>query len=204
VFGMLTPTVQSYEQLLAFDLRRPELTRQRDELLALATRFPRGIIGVADNESYPLANFRPWLTAAGIPQADYGAFMDLQLSGVGDEPLAVALARCEIPYVYMPKPGTPFTLLSNYHGHPLFSDELRNEFAARYSRLATGTYFDVFGCTPAHSQLSSTGPVHRRTVSVPVSSSGIAVRTQVFLYNTVPLTSPAPSIRIPTRLFCPL
>jgi hypothetical protein len=146
IFGMVTPTTQTYSHLLAFDLRLPQQTRQRDELLAFALRFPRGMLGVADNESYDLANLRPWLTAAGTPQTDYGAFMDLQLSGVTDEPLSSAFARCAIPFVYVPKPGTPFSLLSNYHARPLFSDELRHEFAARYSRLDTGVYFDVFGC----------------------------------------------------------
>jgi hypothetical protein len=178
VFGMVTPTAQTYCHLLAFDLQLPEQTRQRDELLRFAMRFPRGILGVADNESSDLANFRPWLTAAGIPQVDYGAFMDLQLSGVTDEALSSAFARCAIPYVYMPKPGLPFTLLSNYHGHPLFSDELRHEFAAHYSRLDAGVYFDVFGCDRAvsHSQLLSPGALHTRTVPTPVSSSAAAVR----------------------------
>jgi hypothetical protein len=146
MFGMATPTAQTYGHLLAFDLSLPEQSRQRDELLDFATRFPRGMLGVADNASYDLANFRPWLTAAGTPQTDYGAFMDLELSGVTDEPLSSAFARCAIPFVYVPKPGAPFSLLSNYHAHRLFSDELRHEFAARYARLDTGVYFDVFGC----------------------------------------------------------
>jgi hypothetical protein len=148
VIGMLTPTVQTCGQLLAFDLDLPEQTRERDDLLALATRFPRGMIGVADLESYRLANLRPWLTARGTPQTDYGAFMDLEFSGVSDEALRSAFARCAIPFVYVPRPGAPFTLPNLYRGQPLFSDGLRREFSARYSSLDTSRYFEVFACTP--------------------------------------------------------
>jgi hypothetical protein len=148
VLGMVTPTAQSYGSLLAFDLSAPEQTRQRDELLELATRYPRGMIGVADFESYGLTKLRPWLTARGTPQTDYGAFMDLQLSGLSDAALSSAFARCAIPFVYMPKPGAPFTLPSFYNAQPLFSDELRREFAARYAHLAAERYFDVFACHP--------------------------------------------------------
>lgn len=148
VVGMVTPTVQTYGQLLAFDLKLPEQTRERDDLLDLATRFPRGMMGVADVESYRLANLRPWLTARGTAQTDYGAFMDLELSGVSDEALRTAFARCTIPFVYMPRPGVPFTLPSFYRGQPLFSDGLRREFSARYSGLDTSRYFEVFACHP--------------------------------------------------------
>jgi hypothetical protein len=149
VFGMVTPTFQTYGHLLDFDLRLPEQLRQRDELLGMATRFPGGMIGVADFQSYELANFRPWLTARGIEQTDYGAFMDLKLSGGSDEALRSAFSRCALPFVYIPKPGAPFTLVSFYGAQPLFSDDLRREFADRYSRLYEGHYFDVFACQPA-------------------------------------------------------
>jgi hypothetical protein len=156
VLGMIIPTVQTYGTLLAFDLRLPDQTRQRDELLQLASRYPGGMIGVAGSESYSLASLRPWLTSHGALQTDYGAFMDLQFSGLDDTPLQRAFDRCEIPFVYMPKPGAPFTLQNNYDREPLFSDSLRDRFSARYSRAAQGTYFDVFGCSrvaDAHSQL---------------------------------------------------
>lgn len=146
VVGMVTPTFQSFGSLVTFDLRLPEQIRQRDELLEFAMRYPRGMLGVADNSSYELANFRPWLTARGVSQTDYGAYMDLALSGVPDDSLRSALAGCRIPFVYVPRPGAPFTLKSAYGANPLFSDALRDEFAARYSRVDTGVYFDVFAC----------------------------------------------------------
>jgi hypothetical protein len=146
VAGMVTPTCQSFDSLVTFDLRLPEQIRQRDELLEFAKRYPRGMLGVADDSSYKLANFRPWLTARGVSQTDYGAYMDLALSGVPDDPLRSALAGCEIPFVYVPKPGAPFMLNSVYRANLLFSDALRDEFTARYLRVDTGVYFDVFAC----------------------------------------------------------
>jgi hypothetical protein len=148
VLGMVTPTFQTLGSLIAFDLHRPEQMRERDELLELAMRFPRGMLGVGDDSSYPLANLRPWLTARGTSQTDYGAFMDLELSGVTDEPLRSAFARCAIPFVYVPHPGAPFTLTSSYRARPLFSDTLRREFTARYWRVESGAHFDVFACRP--------------------------------------------------------
>jgi hypothetical protein len=148
VVGMITPTFQTFGSLMAFDLRLPQQMRQHAELLELATRYPRGMLGVGDDRSYELANFRPWLTARGVSQTDYGAFMDLQLSGVTEEPLRSAFADCEIPFVYVPKPGPPFMLTSYYRANSLFSDTLRREFSARYSRVESGVYFDVFSCRP--------------------------------------------------------
>jgi hypothetical protein len=145
ILGMLWPTAQSYSRLLEFELRWPEHVRQRDELLRFTAQFPHGMIGVAGEASYVLANFRPWITQQGTPQTDYGAFMDLRLSGLGDEPLRLALDLCRMPFVYMPRPGMPFTLMSRYGG-ALFSDALRDEFTQRYSLVAVGNYFDVFAC----------------------------------------------------------
>ena len=146
ILGMITPTAQTFGSFAAFDLQLPAQRRQRDELLGFATRYPGGMLGVADNTSYALSNYRPWLTARGVTQTDYGAFMDLELSGLSDEPLRAAFARCTIPYVYLPKPGAPYEITSNYRDRPLFSDALRREFAIRYSQTAAGIYFDVFTC----------------------------------------------------------
>jgi hypothetical protein len=155
VAGMTWPTAQAYGQQLSFNLQLPEQILQRDELLTLAAQFPKGNLGVANDESYELTNFRPWLTRNRILQTDYGAFMDLQLSGVGDAPLQTAFARCAIPFVYMPKPGAPYTVNSRYGNWPLFSAAVRREFAHNYALIATGTYFNVFSCKT--SGTSSTG-----------------------------------------------
>jgi hypothetical protein len=145
ILGMTVPTLHSAGQLLAFNLRAPEQARERDELLALSARYPGGMLGVAGYDSYRLANLRPWLTLQGFPQTDYGAFMDLKLSGLDDAPLQRAFLRCDIPFVYMPKPGEPFTLPSNYNGL-LFSNAVRNQFAQSYALLERGNYFNVFAC----------------------------------------------------------
>lgn len=144
--GMLTPTVQTLGPLMSFDLHLAQQRAQRDELLLFAAQYPHGMLGVAGDESYLLTHFRPWLTGRGIPQTDYGAYMDLQLSGVTDAPLAEALRRCEIPFVYLPKPGEPFTVTSRYSQQSLFSHDVRDQFAASFLRVESGVYFDVFAC----------------------------------------------------------
>jgi hypothetical protein len=153
--AMILPTAHTAGALLEFDLQSREQARQRDELLLFSLRYPGGMLGVAGHESYALANFRPWLTLHGALQTDYGAFMDLRLSGLDDTPLQEAFGRCDIPFVYMPKPGAPFMLPSGYGGL-LFSDELRSRFHASYSLAAEGKYFDVFACeTPQHRTVRS-------------------------------------------------
>jgi hypothetical protein len=146
VIGVAWPTMHSYALLLGFDLRSPEQGLQRDELLRWSVQYPEGMMGATDYTSYDLVNLRPWLTVHGTLQTDYGAFMDLEFSGVDDRPLQMAFDRCDIPFVYMPKSGEPFTLTNGYNGQPLFSDSLRGRFAARYSLVAEGRYFDVFRC----------------------------------------------------------
>lgn len=137
-----------FGELLRFDLQVPRQEATRQELERLATRYPNGMLGIGGESSFALTNFRPWLTLSGTPQTDYGALMDLKLSGVSDEPLAAALAHCEIPYLFMPKGGAPFTV-ANHYGGPLFSDAVREEFLSRYALEETGRDFDVYGCRGA-------------------------------------------------------
>ncbi|HWW79086.1 MAG TPA: hypothetical protein VNY82_05795 [Steroidobacteraceae bacterium] len=143
--GTAWPAGAIFRYLFRFDLQLPRQEATRAELTRIAARYPLGMLGVSDLSSYPLTSFRPWLTLTGTRQTDYGAMMDLKLSGVSDAPLALALASCEIPYLFMPRPGVPFTLPNSYGG-PLFSDAVRAEFLRRYSLLETGTDFDVYGC----------------------------------------------------------
>ena len=145
VLGTAWPAIVLFGLLLRFDLQLPTQEATHQELAQLASRYPGGMLGVSDESSYALTNFRPWLTLTGTPQTDYGALMDLKLSGVTDEPLVLALAGCEIPYVFMPKGGAPFSL-ENHYGGPLFSEAVRAEFARRYARVEVGKEFDVYGC----------------------------------------------------------
>jgi hypothetical protein len=132
--------------VFAFDSAIPEQQQARTELVSLSSRYPHGMLGSAGDASFALTHFRPWLTLQGTLQTDYGALMDLKLSGVSDQPLAAALTECRIPYVFMPKPGQPFTLHNIYTGAPLFSEAVRNAFAARYEMRESGSSFDVFAC----------------------------------------------------------
>jgi hypothetical protein len=148
LLGTAWPAAAEFQHQLNFDLELPRQEETRAELIALSNRYPRGMLGVSDNASYGLANFRPWLTLTGTRQTDYGALMDLKLSGVSDAPLALALGRCEIPFVFMPREGQPFVMLNQYDGVPLFSPEVRAEFSRHYALLETGRDFRVYGCGP--------------------------------------------------------
>jgi hypothetical protein len=157
VIAMIFPTLHTQGQLLVFNDQAPILRQQRDELLGFYAEYPGGMVGVAGNESYALANLRPWLTLHGALQTDYGAYMDMKLSGVDDTALRDAFDACRIANVFMPKPGEPFTLASNYGGS-LFSDVLRSSFERHYRIVARGDFFDVFSCAAGQPQpLAHTG-----------------------------------------------
>jgi hypothetical protein len=145
ILGTAWPAGRTFRNFLAFDRLLPQQEVTRDELLRLGSRYPHGMMGIADADSYDLTVFRPWLTLAGTRQTDYGAWMDWKLSGVSDAPLANAFEHCEIPYLFVPKGGEPFTM-GNLYGGPLFSDAVRTSFALRYSLVESGRYFDVFAC----------------------------------------------------------
>jgi len=149
--GTAWPAGGIFRYLLRFDLQVPRQEATRTELTQLAARYPHGMLGIADASSYALTNFRPWLTLTGTPQTDYGALMDLKLSGVSDAPLATALGSCAIPYLFMPKSCAPFSMANRYGG-PLFSDAVRAKFQQRYSLLEAGTDFDVYGCDQRSAQ----------------------------------------------------
>lgn len=176
LLGMTFPALHTLGELAQFNRRATEQAAERDELLRFWNTYPRGMLGVAGIDSYSLATLRPWLTLHGALQTDYGAFMDLKLSGVSDAPLREAFDNCAIPFVYMPRPGEPFSLPSNYGG-PLFSGELRAHFADRYRLIAHGAYFDVFSCrrpppNDGHSQVPPSVPSQMRSVPSPRSTSG--------------------------------
>jgi hypothetical protein len=146
IVGMAAPSAAGLRRLLKFDLQLPQQRATLAELSDFARRYPGGMMGIAGPESYDLTNYRPWLTLQGIPQTDYGALMDLRLSGVDEAPLADALARCEIPYLFVPKGGPPYSMSNNYGSGPLFSDAVRASFARRFALVESGRYFRVFRC----------------------------------------------------------
>jgi hypothetical protein len=146
LIGTAWPAGSLLRYFLEFDLRIPEQQAAHAELEQWAALYPRGMMGITDWSTYWLTSLRPWLTLRGIPQTDYAALMDWTLSGVSDTPLAHALERCEIPDLFIPKGGEPFTMVNGYGG-PLFSNAVRESFARHYSTLESGRYFDVFGCS---------------------------------------------------------
>jgi hypothetical protein len=149
--GTAWPAAAMLYSLANFNRLRPSQDAAYDELRGLADRYPRGMMGIAGPDSYVLTIFRPWLTLRGTPQTDYGAWMDWQLSGMSDAPLANALRTCEIPYVFIPTGGEPFTMYNNYDGAPLFSEAVRAAFARNYSLIQPGQYYFVYGCAAARS-----------------------------------------------------
>jgi hypothetical protein len=146
LLGTAWPAAAMSYSLFNFNRLRPAQEAAFEELRGVADRFPHGMMGIAGPESYALTIFRPWLTLRGTPQTDYGAWMDWQLSGMSDAPLAKALRACEIPYVFIPSGGEPFTMDNNYDSEPLFSDDVRAAFASNYSLIQPGQYYFVYGC----------------------------------------------------------
>ncbi len=142
-------TALGLRAILNFDLQWPLQQAQLQELRRFAGEYPHGMLGIAGNESYMLTLFRPWITLQGTLQTDYGAWMDWNLSGVSDAPLAKALETCRIPYLFVPTGGEPFTMYNTYGTGPVFSDAVRSGFAHSYTLVHPGQYFDVYGCNIA-------------------------------------------------------
>ncbi|MEP7244942.1 MAG: hypothetical protein ABI885_14855 [Gammaproteobacteria bacterium] len=144
--GMAGSSAAAFWNLLQFDLQIPAQERMRAELMSFAGRYPHGVMGIADGQSYYSTFLRPWLVFAGTRQIEYGALMDLKLSGVSDESLARAFASCEIPFLYFPAGGQPFAMTNHYDQQPLLSESVRGAFSRRYTLAASGQFFDVFAC----------------------------------------------------------
>jgi hypothetical protein len=151
LLGTAWPAAAMSYSFFNFNRLRSSQEAAFEELRGVADRYPHGMMGIAGPESYALTIFRPWLTLRGTPQTDYGAWMDWQLSGMSDAPLAKALRACEIPYVFIPAGGEPFTMYNNYDGERLFSEDVRTAFARYYSLIQPGQYYFVYGCAAAPS-----------------------------------------------------
>ena len=145
LLGTAWPAGALLRNFLEFDLKLPDQEAAHAELERWASRYPQGMMGVADRSSYNLTSLRPWLTLRGVQQTDYGALMDWKLSGVSDAPLVNALEQCAIPELFVPKGGEPFSMTNGYGG-PLFSDAVLETFARHYSLVSTGRFFVVFAC----------------------------------------------------------
>lgn len=120
----------------------------RHELLKFAKKYPGLLMGVTDkvNENYRLTFLRPYLVTSNAPQFEYAGFMDLNYSGISDQPLTVALRECVYPYIAMPNQGAPFSIKNFYTDAPLFSDATRSAFREHYRPHHSEDHFTVYVC----------------------------------------------------------
>lgn len=115
----------------------------REEVVRFGQGYAAAVMGVADNRRYSLSFLHVLLSGR---QIDYPGYMDLQFSGVGDDTMSRRMRDCEIPYFVMPNGGSPFSVSNFYTGRRLFSDEIRQSFAAHYVKVENGEYFSVYAC----------------------------------------------------------
>jgi hypothetical protein len=111
-------------------------------------------MGVSDTRGYGLSHFRVELRGE---QIDYGAYMDLALSGVKPVALAERMKSCAIGKIVLPRDGEPFSMDNFYTNTPLFPDSIRLQFRDAYEKVQEGQFFSVYSCKPGHLP-SSAGP----------------------------------------------
>ena len=118
------------------------------EIQTLGKTYPNLLMGVTDkeNENYRLTFLRPYLVKAVAPQFEYAGFMDLNYSGISDQPFADSLRQCKFRYIATPKSGVPFSIVNFYTDEPLFSDATRSAFRDHYQPHHSGTFFTVYEC----------------------------------------------------------
>jgi hypothetical protein len=120
--------------------------KAKQEILQLADRYPGLTMGVSDMNGYPYTFYRPLLELNGTRQIDFPAFMDLEFSGISDDPLVKALSNCNIPYLAVPNSGEPFSIENYYTSKPLMSTEVRKAFRARYKIVESAEIYSVYKC----------------------------------------------------------
>lgn len=121
-------------------------TEMRSEVETLVSDYSEVILGITDNETYDYTFFSPVLQKNGFQQIDYASYMDLNFSGVSDEIFALALASCRYRYVALPKMGEPFSMLNSFTSRPLFSDNVRAQFAKHFQKTVEKKYYDIYLC----------------------------------------------------------
>lgn len=107
-------------------------------------------MGCGGNAAEFVSSHFPTLVLTGHPYVlDPAAVMEFEKAGI---PLSAAtvemLQRGEIPVWLIPKGDAPFSMLNPYPPHrPLFDEEFRQTFLARYRKAGSSRFFDfyVFG-----------------------------------------------------------
>lgn len=120
----------------------------RQEIRKFSETYPNLLMGVTDkeNENYRLTFFRPYLVKINAPQFEYAGFMDLNYSGISEQPFTDALRQCDYKYIAMPNYGAHFSIKNFYTDEPLFSDATRRAFSEHYRLHYSGTFFTVYAC----------------------------------------------------------
>ncbi|MEJ1963955.1 MAG: hypothetical protein WDO56_21380 [Gammaproteobacteria bacterium] len=135
-----------------------QLRAAGQELQQLQAGNPSGLtMGVSNDDDYGLSYLRVMLPAE---QVDYGAYMDLELSGIAPDALEEKMRSCAIGMWVVPGKSLPFSLNSYYTHRPLFPDRLRQQFNTSYEKIEEGRYFAVYACRPGAARISL--PVARR------------------------------------------
>ncbi len=125
---------------------RPTAAELRLELEKITLLYPDLLLGLADESSYSHVFFSPMLEKKGFHQIDYASYMDLNYSGISDDVFVNALENCKFPYIALPSKGAPFSMHNSFTQKPLFSENVRRIFAARYVKLSEYNHYVIFVC----------------------------------------------------------
>ncbi|MDI1347756.1 hypothetical protein [Aquabacterium sp.] len=119
----------------------------RAELQQLGTAYPGLVLASGSTTAGDaLTHLRPLLQAQGVPQIDYPAWLDLQLSGTSTRPVLEALTRCHIPHLAVARGEMPFRMVSSYTQRALFDEDIQKAVDARYVLVERHAWFDVLRC----------------------------------------------------------
>jgi len=90
-----------------------------EDFLHLSKKYPNAVMGVGSSTNYAYTFYMPFLAMHGVKQIDYASYMDLNISGVTEDPLINAISQCKFAYIFVPTGGglsqlTIFTTISHY------------------------------------------------------------------------------------------
>ena len=117
-----------------------------EDFLHLSKKYPNAVMGVADGTNYAYTFYRPFLASHGVMQIDYASYMDLNISGVTEDPLINAINQCKFAYIFVPIGGKPFAMINFYNNDLLFSNRVFSSFEKYYKKIEASKYYTVFNC----------------------------------------------------------
>jgi hypothetical protein len=120
--------------------------RKIDELQALYRQYPLAEVGLSDQDHYSDTFYKALLVFHGAPlHIDFASWMDLEYAGASETRIVGLLEQCDIPVWVLPE-GVPFAMINWYTKLPLFSDDFRRTFFAKYKLIQKGEYYRVWRC----------------------------------------------------------